>query len=108
MLNPTQFKLLSRIDKVDKYNCRNCSESAKSVLGWLYINGLIKYHYSDPDNLHTFLYTCEITQKGKVVLYEYRKDNRRWRIPVIISIIATAISLLAIIVSLYTNIHLAQ
>ena len=44
--------------------------------------------------------TFEITLAGKAYVEERRQGNRRWRIPVIISVIALVVSISAIVVSI--------
>lgn len=91
--NP-QIRLLKRLYKAD-IPLSNFSDSAKKDIEYLGKCGFIKYGTEDTDSRIAQTIVC-IQPSGKAEYDSYVRDRRRWYIPVVLSVVAIAISLFAL------------
>ena len=93
-ISGSQIKLLKRLYKTD-IPLSDFSDSEKGEIEYLGKRGFIKYSKEDADSRIAPTIVC-IQSAGKAFYDSYVRDRRRWYIPVILSIIAIAISLFAL------------
>ena len=83
-MDKKQYKLLKKISKTDVYNYTNSKQEEVKIIHYFGKNAFIIYFPSDDEKIKL----CQITEKGKSALYEWKTSKRRWEIPVIISVFA--------------------
>lgn len=93
-ISGSQIKLLKRLYKAD-IPLSNFSDSEKEDIEYLGKCGFIKYSSEDTDSRTVSTIVC-IQPSGKAEYDSYIRDRRRWYIPVVLSIVAIAISLFAL------------
>ena len=93
-ISGSQIKLLKRLYKAD-IPLSNFSDSEKEDIEYLGKCGFIKYSSEDTDSRIASTIVC-IQSSGKAEYDSYIRDRRRWYIPIVLSIVAIAISLFAL------------
>ena len=93
-ISSSQIKLLKRLYKSD-IPLSNFSDADKEDIEYLGKYGFIKYSKKDTDSRIAPTIIC-IQPAGKAFYDSYIRDRRRWYIPVVLSIVAIAISLFAL------------
>lgn len=92
MIDKRHYKMMKAIQNTEIL-CKDMDEKQRSMCSYLYeqkyIQPIKSNHYNyegKPDIFVTYPISYEITESGKVAMYEFEKDRNRWRIPLIISI----------------------
>lgn len=85
-MDKPQFRTLLRIKTVGKYRYTQKSELRKNIVYYLASLNYVSFGSDRDDGQAEY---CQITEKGKDALYQWRQERRRWFIPVAISIFAS-------------------
>lgn len=82
-MDKRQYKILKAIQKSKIYEYTEKPKSEAEIIHFLAKSGYIVYQSDDYDRKF-----CAIKEEGRSALYEWRKERRRWFIPLVISILA--------------------
>lgn len=83
-MDKKQYRVLRKISRKSRFPITDCSSDQIDIIHFLSDCGFLQYESDDNEAS----LCCYINQKGKAALYEWRKERRRWYIPLIISIFA--------------------
>lgn len=82
-MDKRQYKMLKAIRKSKIYDYTDKPKGETETIHFLAKSGYIVYQSDDCDRK-----LCAIKEEGRAALYDWRKDRRRWFIPLAISILA--------------------
>lgn len=82
-MDKPQCRTLLWIKTVGKYKYTKKSESKKRIVYYLATLNYISFGSDRDDGQAEH---CQITEKGKDALYQWRRERRRWFIPMAVSI----------------------
>lgn len=82
-MDKRQYKTLKAIQKSKIYDYTEKSKAETEIIHFLAKSGYIVYQSDDCDGK-----LCAIKEEGRSALYDWRKERRRWFIPLVISILA--------------------
>ena len=93
----SHYKLLKKLHKHELKKSQ-LTESESEDITYLGENGCIRYEgiYENEDSMKQIDTLIILRSKGKAVYETYVRNRRRWLIPVIISIVAAIISIIAL------------
>ena len=84
-MDKPQYKLLLSIKRSQKYDHTIANESEKKIIYYLANLGYISFGSDLDDGKSEY---CQIEEPGNAALYEWRKERRRWFIPMSVSLFA--------------------
>ena len=85
-MDKPQCRMLLWVKTVGKYKYTKKSKSKKSIVYYLANLNYVSFGSDRDDGKAEY---CQITEKGKDALYQWRKERRRWFIPMAISVFAS-------------------
>lgn len=98
MLSKEQLHFLRKLFRTEKYYF---SDEESAIISYLLSNGYISKAYEGGNRWgNGEICFCTITEKGKAYLYDIRKSNLRFLIPVTISACSLIVSTIALCLSL--------
>ena len=84
-MDKRHYKILRKIKKSKKYFHTEQSDEIKSIVYYLSKRGFIIFCSDNAFGTDAY---CMISESGKAELYKFKTDQRRWFIPILISIFA--------------------
>lgn len=84
-MDKPQCRTLLQIKIVGKYRYTQKRELRKNIVYYLASLNYVSFGSDRDDGQAEY---CQITEKGKDALYQWRQERRRWFIPVAISVFA--------------------
>lgn len=94
-MNKEQYQVLKEL-KIKTY-IEDWSQEKKQIVTFLCSQRLCEYEIDISSPWQNNTGYCRITELGKSVLYDYKKDLIRFRLPLALSIIAVIISAIALL-----------
>ena len=84
-MDKPQYKLLLKIKRSQKYDHTKCIELERKKIYYLANQGYVSFGSDRDDGMAEY---CQIEEPGNAALYEWKKERRRWFVPMVVSVVA--------------------